>query len=444
MSFWGKNWCDRLLFCSSSPGIDQVYSDERARRQPPVVDDFPSPNNVAQVGAVFGWQVLEDGAASEKADVIGVFDGRRALDNVVTSAPYISRICFVGISSCVLWDVPAIGAECVVGDNSTHCCVVARTELGWRMGKDVFVFKLPKKLNLVMGDMAAHQQDDLMCDPNSPILDFYPLEFELDRNRKKQDWEAIVKIPFIDQDRLWQRSNIEILGERALNSGSTHMKRHHGVNVHGTESRNKSMIIHIKSMIIHIKNMYEGRKTQDEIWLEGLVVAVSDSMFKYEKFVVTPGGPAEVISTPYGSNHWESKGERLGGRCSEQCGVITGDLEVLLHVRPLKVLKPLESGAFFFPSEKAEIDKFNSRKEGRNWDYSEKAIELLRGYKSKLPTVFRCLDGNGDASFLDRSRRRFVKSIPRQAVLKPSHVAYRLQNQQFAPGDRGKIRNLYD
>jgi hypothetical protein len=41
-----------------------------------------------------------------------------------------------------------------------------------------------------------------MYDPNSPILDFYPLEFEQDLNGKKQDWEAIVKIPFIDEERL--------------------------------------------------------------------------------------------------------------------------------------------------------------------------------------------------------------------------------------------------
>lgn len=41
-----------------------------------------------------------------------------------------------------------------------------------------------------------------MYDPNSPILDFYPLEFEQDLNGKKQDWEAIVKIPFIVEERL--------------------------------------------------------------------------------------------------------------------------------------------------------------------------------------------------------------------------------------------------
>ena len=46
-----------------------------------------------------------------------------------------------------------------------------------------------------------------MTDPNSPILDFYPQEFEQDLNGKKQDWEAIVKIPFIDQERLLRAMN---------------------------------------------------------------------------------------------------------------------------------------------------------------------------------------------------------------------------------------------
>jgi 5'-3' exoribonuclease 1 len=36
-----------------------------------------------------------------------------------------------------------------------------------------------------------------MYDPNSPIIDFYPLNFKLALNGKKQDWEAIVKIRLI-------------------------------------------------------------------------------------------------------------------------------------------------------------------------------------------------------------------------------------------------------
>lgn len=34
------------------------------------------------------------------------------------------------------------------------------------------------------------------------IVDFYPEEFEQDMNGKKSDWEAVVKVPFIDEKRL--------------------------------------------------------------------------------------------------------------------------------------------------------------------------------------------------------------------------------------------------
>ena len=43
---------------------------------------------------------------------------------------------------------------------------------------------------------------ELMTSSASPIIDFYPRDFELDMNGKKMDWEAVVKIPFIDESRL--------------------------------------------------------------------------------------------------------------------------------------------------------------------------------------------------------------------------------------------------
>jgi len=54
-----------------------------------------------------------------------------------------------------------------------------------------------------------------MCSPNSPILDFYPRDFKLDKNGKKQDWEAVVLIPFIEEDRLLKamRSREHLLTE---------------------------------------------------------------------------------------------------------------------------------------------------------------------------------------------------------------------------------------
>ena len=41
-----------------------------------------------------------------------------------------------------------------------------------------------------------------MTDPNSPIADFYPTDFSTDLNGKKNDWEAVVLVPFIKEDRL--------------------------------------------------------------------------------------------------------------------------------------------------------------------------------------------------------------------------------------------------
>ncbi|MEW5297011.1 MAG: hypothetical protein WDW36_000248 [Sanguina aurantia] len=42
----------------------------------------------------------------------------------------------------------------------------------------------------------------LMMNPDSPILDFYPLVFDVDMEGKRAEWEGVVKVPFVDEARL--------------------------------------------------------------------------------------------------------------------------------------------------------------------------------------------------------------------------------------------------
>lgn len=121
---------------------------------------------------------------------------------------------------------------------------------------------------------------------------------------------------------------------------------HHNVNIHGSESRNKSVVI-------HIENPHELRKPEDlahelidtrtfagwPFLQESMVVALSDSLFKYEKMSIMPGTPSKVVSNPHsrqGLGLWKNKAEKIEGIYSRKCGVLTGEVKILLHVRPLK------------------------------------------------------------------------------------------------------------
>jgi 5'-3' exoribonuclease 1 len=52
----------------------------------------------------------------------------------------------------------------------------------------------------------------LMKEKNSPILNFYPEEYKIDLNGKKNLWEGIVLLPFIDQEKL--SKSVNKYGER--------------------------------------------------------------------------------------------------------------------------------------------------------------------------------------------------------------------------------------
>ena len=49
-----------------------------------------------------------------------------------------------------------------------------------------------------------------MTEASSPVLDFYPVNFDTDLNGKQQDWEAVVLIPFIEEVRYWNIDRVDL------------------------------------------------------------------------------------------------------------------------------------------------------------------------------------------------------------------------------------------
>jgi 5'-3' exoribonuclease 1 len=106
-------------------------------------------------------------------------------------------------------------------------------------------------------------------------------------------------------------------------------------------------------MVVLIENPYEGMKTEDlarrmvgeKVFVgwpfvtEGMVASASDELFRYEKLRIVPGAPEKVVGNPHagqGLAHWKHKAERIESVYSKRFGVLTGAVDVLLHVRPLK------------------------------------------------------------------------------------------------------------
>lgn len=117
---------------------------------------------------------------------------------------------------------------------------------------------------------------------------------------------------------------------------------YHGVNVFQSESKNPSMVITIigkdelpKTSEI-ARNVLGQRTFHSWPYLqEGIVAAVSDDMFKYTLQQV--GKSLRVVHMPHqDAVKWKRQADHVERHYSRRYGVIIGDVEVLLHIRPLK------------------------------------------------------------------------------------------------------------
>jgi 5'-3' exoribonuclease 1 len=120
---------------------------------------------------------------------------------------------------------------------------------------------------------------------------------------------------------------------------------YHGVSVFQSDSRNPSMVITLTSKHDKPKNTADIAKSvinqrTFHSWpylQEGMVTAVSDEMFRYE--LQRMGNVDKVVSlphNPYSAIAWKKQADHLESWHSKRYGVITGNVDVVLHVRPLK------------------------------------------------------------------------------------------------------------
>uniref|UniRef100_A0A8C2TFZ3 5'-3' exoribonuclease 1 n=1 Tax=Coturnix japonica TaxID=93934 RepID=A0A8C2TFZ3_COTJA len=80
---------------------------------------------------------------------------------------------------------------------------ISELKIQFELGKPFMPFEqLLAVLPAASKDLLPRCYQHLMVSQDSPIIEYYPLDFKTDLNGKQQEWEAVVLIPFIDEKRL--------------------------------------------------------------------------------------------------------------------------------------------------------------------------------------------------------------------------------------------------
>jgi 5'-3' exoribonuclease 1 len=119
---------------------------------------------------------------------------------------------------------------------------------------------------------------------------------------------------------------------------------HHSVNVFNTDSRNRSVVIRVTNTFSGVKTSTIAEQMIGQrtfigwpFLTEALVVAVSDDLFKHERQSVGRG--TKIVANPHQGDQlskWKRSADKIATTYSKRFAVEIGDVDVLLHVRPLK------------------------------------------------------------------------------------------------------------
>lgn len=101
-------------------------------------------------------------------------------------------------------------------------------EMKFDLGKPFLPFQqLLSVLPKLSKDLLPESYQKLMCNEDSPLIDYYPDDFMTDLNGKQQEWEAVVLIPFINEKLLLKFAEIADKSlceeERKRNSHGPHL-----------------------------------------------------------------------------------------------------------------------------------------------------------------------------------------------------------------------------